>query len=110
MVETSSAKIEQNVITNNILANIALGGVNSGDTYIIKNTISGSKSEGIYVIQGENCLITRNQIFQNFDGVVSSNSQPTIQHNDILENKRCGVLILDGSFANLLDNNIKNND
>jgi len=74
MVESTRAKIEQNVISNNILANIALGGVSSGDTYIVKNTISGGKSEGIYIIQGENCLITRNQIFKNFDGIVSSNS------------------------------------
>ena len=60
MVESTTAKIEQNVISNNILANIALGGVGSGDTYIIKNTISGGNSEGIYIVHGENSLITRN--------------------------------------------------
>ena len=42
MVELSSGKIEKNYLCENIKANIALGGSNSVDIYIIENKITGS--------------------------------------------------------------------
>jgi hypothetical protein len=50
-MESSFSHIECNNISDNILANIALGGSNSINTSIIKNNISGSKNEGIFCVQ-----------------------------------------------------------
>ena len=57
IVEGSSAKIVSNKIDNNIKANIALGGQNSGKTKIKYNYIENSKSEGVFVIEGEEKLL-----------------------------------------------------
>ena len=62
LVETSSGIIERNEITDNIKANIALGGTNSVNTFIVENTISGGRCEGIFVIECGECWIQRNTI------------------------------------------------
>lgn len=80
-METCSAHIEGNHISDNILANIALGGTNSVNTVIVNNKISGSMNEGIFCIQAENAFIIRNHLYQNNDGIVSIASVPLIQHN-----------------------------
>jgi hypothetical protein len=49
LVETSSAYIQENNIHNNLLANIALGGKSSENTFIINNRIHNSSSEGIFL-------------------------------------------------------------
>lgn len=77
-METSSATIEKNEITENIKANIALGGVNSLNTSIIHNVISGGRCEGIFIIESGNCWIMNNQISENNDGVVCMTSLPEI--------------------------------
>jgi len=56
-VEGSYAKIISNKIDSNIKANIALGGARSGNTRIKFNYIENSKSEGIFVAEGEATLI-----------------------------------------------------
>jgi len=57
IVEGSSAKIISNQIDSNIKANIALGGKDSGKTRIKYNYIENSKSEGIFVMEGEERLL-----------------------------------------------------
>ena len=42
-MEKSSAVIEKNEITDNIKANIALGGENSVNTLIVENKIQGGR-------------------------------------------------------------------
>jgi len=71
IVEGSSAKIISNKIDSNIKANIALGGKDSGKTRIKYNYIENSKSEGIFVLEGEDKLVIEdNQICGNYDGIV----------------------------------------
>lgn len=50
-METSSAVIEKNEISDNIKANVALGGTNSVNTFIIDNKINGGRCEGIFAIE-----------------------------------------------------------
>ena len=57
VVEGSYARIISNKIDQNIKANIALGGQRSGMTRIKYNYIENSKSEGIFVAEGEPTLI-----------------------------------------------------
>jgi F-box protein 11 len=38
-------------LTDNIKANIALGGANSAETVIVENKISGGRCEGIFIIE-----------------------------------------------------------
>ena len=65
MVETSSGIIEKNEISDNIKANIALGGTNSVNTFIVENKITGGRCEGIFVIECGECWIIRNTIAEN---------------------------------------------
>ena len=46
LVETSEAVIEKNQIHENIKANIAFGGQNSVNTFIVGNNIFGGRCEG----------------------------------------------------------------
>lgn len=62
LVETSSAVIEKNEVTDNIKANIALGGANSVDTFVVENKILGGRCEGIFLIECGKCWIFRNTI------------------------------------------------
>lgn len=63
MVEGSYATIIANKVDANIKANIAVGGVESGRTKIKYNIIENSKSEGMFIMQGEEkLLIEENQI------------------------------------------------
>jgi len=92
-VEGSSAKIVSNKIDSNIKANIALGGSSSGETRIKFNYIENSKSEGIFVIEGEEfLLIEDNEISGNNDGIVMVNSLGCIKDNRIKGNNRSGIL------------------
>lgn len=93
MVEGSSAKIIANKLDGNIKANIALGGKASGETRIKYNYIENSKSEGIFVIEGEEYLVIEdNEISGNNDGVVLVNSLGCIKDNRITNNNRSGIL------------------
>ena len=57
IVEDSYANIFCNKVEKNIKANIALGGKSSGKTKIKFNRIENSKSEGIFVVEGEKELV-----------------------------------------------------
>lgn len=60
-----------NRVDKNIKANIALGGKHSGNSKIKYNIIENSKSEGIFIIEGEEkLLIEENDVASNHDGIV----------------------------------------
>ena len=85
--------IYANKIDANIRANIALGGERTGKTKIKYNLIENSKSEGIFVFEGEDrLLIEENRINNNFYGIVLIDSKGTIKNNEIVENYTAGVL------------------
>ena len=99
-----------NKIDNNIKANIAVGGVNSGNTRIKYNYIEESNSEGIFVIEGEDkLLIEDNQILSNADGIVLVGSKGFIRENNIKANGRAGILTADESTPIIDSNNIEEN-
>lgn len=71
IVEGCVAKVSDNNIQKNLKANIAYGGKNSGQSKIEHNMISGSVSEGVFLVEGEeNAMISENTIFENKDGIV----------------------------------------
>ncbi|CAK85226.1 unnamed protein product (macronuclear) [Paramecium tetraurelia] len=110
LVETSSAVIEKNEITDNIKANIALGGANSVDTFIVENKILGGRCEGIFLIECGKCWIFRNTIAENNDGIVCITAVPVIKLNNIQKNKSNGIMILKDSRPEIIENNINDND
>jgi parallel beta-helix repeat protein len=71
-----------NKIDANVKANIALGGDRSGKTKIKYNMIENSKSEGIFVVEGENhLLIEENTINNNYYGIVLIDSKGHVKNN-----------------------------
>jgi F-box protein 11 len=71
IVEKSSAHIENNIIKENVKANIAFGGENSCNTAIIRNKIMGSRCEGIFMVESGKSFIHNNEIYDNYDGIIS---------------------------------------
>ena len=110
LVETSSAIVERNEISENIKANVALGGASSISTVIVENQILRGRCEGIYITQGGQCWINRNNIQENNDGIVIVKSRPEICLNSITKNKSNGVVVLEYSAPRLIDNFISDND
>ena len=109
MAETTSAHIEQNDIYTNFKANIALGGVNSGDTVIMRNRIRDSRAEGIFMLESGFCQVQMNEIYGNNDGIVMSDSTCLLERNDITENARAGVICSGLSFPKIIKNVIAHN-
>ena len=70
----------------NYKANIAFGGDNSSDTVITKNKIYSSRSEGVFVIESGYGWVTKNQIYDNNDGIIMFDSSPNISENSVHEN------------------------
>jgi len=105
-VEGSYARILANKIESNIKANIALGGKSSGNTRIKFNYIENSKSEGIFVIEGEEkLLIEDNQIIGNNDGIVLVDSEGFVRENVIRANQRSGILTANETTT-IIDSNL----
>ena len=106
LVEGCYATIIANRIDANIKANIALGGERSGKSRIKYNMIENSKSEGIFVVEGEETLlIEENTINNNFYGVVLVDSEGMIKNNQILDNYTAGLLTEKNTTA-LIQNNV----
>lgn len=106
IVEGSYARILANKIESNIKANIALGGKSSGNTRIKFNYIENSKSEGIFVIEGEEkLLIEDNQIIGNNDGIVLVDSEGFVRENVIRANQRSGILTANETTT-IIDSNL----
>lgn len=110
IVEGCHATIIANKIDANIKANIALGGEGSGKTKIKFNRIENSKSEGIFVIEGEDqLLIDQNVIKNNFYGIVLVDSNGVIKENQIMNNYTSGLLTEKNTVAKIHSNVISNN-
>ena len=109
VVDGASAFIEKNLIGNSLKANIAYGGERSADTIILGNDIFGSRSEGIFIIEGGYSWIWRNRIHDNTDGIIVADSSPFIKDNLILANKRCGVILTSQSYPKIECNQIQEN-
>jgi parallel beta-helix repeat protein len=62
-------------------------------TKIKYNEIENSKSEGVFIIEGEErVLVEENRINNNFYGIVLVDSKGIIKNNTIIDNYTCGVL------------------
>ena len=110
IVEGSYAEIFANKLDKNIKANIAIGGKDSGKTKIKWNRIEHSRSEGIFVIEGEEKLIIDdNYVCGNNDGIVLVASKGVVRNNKIKENLRSGVLTAGETFAIIENNEIEEN-
>lgn len=109
LVEGASAHISRNIIDENMKANIAFGGMLSGDTIIHHNTIINGRAEGIFMIEGEHTIITKNKIKKNMDGILLSSANPLISENNIEENRRCGIIMVSHCDPKLFRNLIINN-
>ena len=110
IVEGCYATIIANKIDANIKANIAIGGEKSGMTKVKFNIIENSKSEGIFVIEGEDkLLVDDNIINNNFYGVVLVDSKGIIKNNQILDNYTSGLLTEKNTTALIQDNVIAKN-
>ncbi len=94
LVEGSSAHILKNEIEENMKANIAFGGMMSGDTVIERNLITKGRAEGIFMVEGEHAIIVSNVIKENMDGVLLSAASPLIANNEIVANRRCGIIMV----------------
>ena len=93
VVEGSSANIFANKISHNIKANLACGGQKSANTCIMYNHIEHSKSEGIFVVEGEEeILIAENHVAWNNDGIVMVHSKGLVEKNLVKANQRSGLL------------------
>jgi len=110
MTESSTATIERNDISENLKANIALGGINAINTNIIENEIHGGRCEGIFMINSGECWIIRNRIFENNDGIIGITSVPLIKKNEIFGNKNHGIMLLKDCRAGIYENEIFGNE
>jgi len=89
---------------------VALGGKKSGETRIRYNYIENSKSEGVFVIEGEEFLcIEDNEIAGNNDGIVMVNSKGCITGNRIKGNNRSGILTASKTKCTIEQNCIEDN-
>lgn len=110
IVEGCYATVFANKLDANIKANIALGGERSGKSKIKYNMIENSKSEGIFVVEGEETLlIEENTINNNYYGLVLIDSKGIIKNNQILDNYTSGVLTEKDTTAVLQNNVIAKN-
>ena len=80
-------------------------------TCITQNLIEESKSEGIFVVEGEEKLnINENWINKNSHGIVLFNSNGRIFKNGLLNNSTAGIVTLGNTNARLEDNDIEGNE
>ncbi len=81
IAEKASAVVEKNHILDNIKAGVAFGGELSAKTALILNRIEGGRCEGVFMLECEEAWLMRNQIRENYDGVICCTSAPILQDN-----------------------------
>ena len=69
-----------------------MGGKNSHHSAVIDNVVSDSPGTGVYLIRAGRLKMLRNDIVNNQDGVILTNSSCEIQRNHIYENRNNGVV------------------
>lgn len=110
IVEGSSCKITENIITKNFKANIAFGGKGSGITKIERNEISKSIAEGIFMVKCEGpAYVNENIIWDNQDGITLHDSNGKVMNNLIEGNQRWGIQCSGKTNADISKNQIKSN-
>ena len=86
-----------------------MGGVNSGDTVLLRNRIRESRAEGLFLMDSGYCQIHANEITGSNDGIIMVDSSPLLLANDIIENQRAGVICTGLSFPRIERNLIAHN-
>lgn len=87
-----------------------MGGKNCGKSRIKYNRVENSKSEGIFVVEGEETLlIEENTVSGNHDGIVLVHSKGVVRGNMIVENQRSGILTASETTALIERNKIEDN-
>ena len=76
---------------------------------IINNKIFSGRCEGIFCIEGKIGEINKNEIYENFDGIILVKSECVVVENIISKNKRSGVMICELSKPKLMMNSIFEN-
>lgn len=109
IVETATAFVKGNQISENLKANIALGGDFSNESSIIENTITAGRCEGIFLLECGDALISNNTITTNHDGIVMVESIPKMVDNKILNNKWNGIFVIKDSRPTVVGNVVKDN-
>ena len=83
--------------------------INSNNTYIIGNTLTGNKY-GIYLSNTLNSLLSENTIFNNsYTGIFVFNSNNITVYDNILNNTNYGIYINNSNNITLYENNILKN-
>ncbi len=108
--ENSSAYIANNSIYKNVKANIALGGMLSSNTTIIKNKIYQGTAEGIFLMHSGYPIIYYNKINENFEGIVIYEGKADIRFNDISGNTTNGITTIRNSSPKITHNVINFNE
>ena len=109
LVENSWATVIHNEISENLKANVALGGVDSTNTFVCNNKISQGLSEGIFVVKSGRCVIRGNEIVGNRDGIIMADSLAEVTSNLIKDNQKNGVFLLQSSKPMIKYNRIEDN-
>ena len=63
------------------------------NTFIVGNKICGGRCEGIFLIETGEVWIKKNEIYDNYDGIVVLCAVPLIQENQIYSNKNTGIYL-----------------
>src|SRR3990167_2109910 len=109
LVESSCGTIINNDISESVKANIALGGIESTNSYISSNRIYQGLSEGIFIVKSGRVIVRNNKVYENKHGVILADSFAELNSNKIYSNARHGVFLLLNSQPVLKSNEICEN-
>ena len=108
VIENTNSVIEKNILSHNIECNIGLGGINSHHTLIVENIISNSPGPGIILVEASSHIF-RNDITNNFDGIVLINSRGEMRRNYIYKNNNNGIVCKEFSAPIIVENFLTRN-
>jgi nitrous oxidase accessory protein NosD len=89
-------------------------GMTADGTEVVKNTITGSKGEGMLITgaNGRVVTITGNKVTEggaNGIGVFGAGFKPKIEGNECLKNAEYGILAIEGVSGIIRDNTVRDN-
>lgn len=109
LVESSWGTIINNDISESVKANVALGGIESTNSYISSNRIHSGSSEGIFIVKSGRVIVRNNKVWANKHGVILADSFAELHTNEIFANARHGVFLLLNSQPVLKNNLFEEN-
>jgi parallel beta-helix repeat protein len=109
LVESSWGTIINNDVSESAKANIALGGVESTNSYISSNRVHSGSSEGIFIVKSGRVIVRNNRVWNNKHGIILADSFAELNSNQIFSNIRHGVFLLLNSQPILKSNTIEEN-